>query len=615
MKKKFVKSKKVVDELPFEAKTEWDLSVFFKDDNDPAIEKEKNRVEKETKRFINKWSGRSDYLENPEVLAAALTEYDEWKRTTGLDGKIGFYFSLRQALDEANPELKAKIQKIDDFANKLLNEIQFFSLRLGKVPALKQTEFLENRLLFPYRHFLERLFDTAKYKLTEPEEKIMNLKDSSSYSAWVQMVSGFLSKEEREVIDDNGRPNKKNFEEIMNLAQHGKTRNVRDGATKVFNQILADHLDVAEAEMNAIINDKKVNDELRHLPRPDMARHVRDDIDSDVVDAMIKAVSARNDIPRRFYKLKAKLLKLPQLRYNERNLPFGKVDKKYTYEEALALTYKVFCNLDPEFGEILKRFSEEGQIDVFPRKGKGGGAFCAHDLMTYPTYVLLNFGGKFRDVSTIAHEFGHAINYELMKEKQRAINFGTTLSTAEVASTFMEDFVFDELLGKSDQEERLALQLMKLNDDMSTIFRQVAFYRFEQELHARVREKGYLGKEEIGKIFQQRMAEYMGPAVSQDAGSENWWVYVSHFRRFFYVYSYASGLLISKSLQSAVKKDAAFVTKVKNFLCAGISDSPKNIFLKMGIDITDKNFWEKGIVEVEELLNQTEKLAKRLGKI
>ena len=107
---------------------------------------------------------------------------------------------------------------------------------------------------------------------------------------------------------------------------------------------------------------------------------------------------------------------------------------------------------------------------------------------------------------------------------------------------------------------------------------------------------------------------YMGNAVLQSEGSENWWVYWSHIRYFFYVYSYASGLLISKSLQNSVKQDPVFIHKVKEFLSAGLSDSPKNIFGRLGIDISDKRFWDKGLDEVESLLDDTEQLAKRLGK-
>jgi len=107
----------------------------------------------------------------------------------------------------------------------------------------------------------------------------------------------------------------------------------------------------------------------------------------------------------------------------------------------------------------------------------------------------------------------------------------------------------------------------------------------------------------------------MGPAIEQSPGSENWWVYWHHIRYFFYVYSYASGLLISKSLQSKVKKDPAFIGKVKEFLSAGLSDSPKNIFGRLGIDIADRTFWDRGLDEVEDLLRETTLLAVRLGKL
>jgi oligoendopeptidase F len=179
----------------------------------------------------------------------------------------------------------------------------------------------------------------------------------------------------------------------------------------------------------------------------------------------------------------------------------------------------------------------------------------------------------------------------------------------------MEDFVLQEILRTSDDEARLSVMMMKLNDDVSTIFRQVACYRFEQEFHGAFRQKGYLSKEEIGTLFRNHMEAYMGNSVEQSPGSENWWVYWSHIRYFFYVYSYASGLLISKSLQNSVKSDPRFISKVKDFLSAGSSDSPKNIFLNLGVDIADGKFWDAGLDEVEELLRETTQLARKLGKL
>ena len=274
----------------------------------------------------------------------------------------------------------------------------------------------------------------------------------------------------------------------------------------------------------------------------------------------------------------------------------------------------VFKNLHPKFAQIFQEFLENGQIDVLPAKGKHGGASCWRNLISHPTFILLNHNNRLRDVSTLAHELGHGINNELMKEKQNALNFGSPTSTAEVASTFMEDFVFEKLLSEANEELKLQLLMSKLGDQVSTIFRQVAFYQFERELNKDFRQKGYLTVKEIGLLFSKHTRAYMGDYVEQSVGSSNWWLYVSHFRYFFYVYSYASGLLISKFLQSEVRRDKKFIDKVINFLSTGTSISPKESFAKMGIRI-DAKFWEKGISEFEELLNQTWSLAKKLGKI
>jgi oligoendopeptidase F len=396
---------------------------------------------------------------------------------------------------------------------------------------------------------------------------------------------------------------------------NNRNKKIRNSAAKAFNGILEKHIDVAEAEINSILANKKIDDELRGLPKPDMSRHISDDIDSDIVDALVKTVSERFDISRRYYALKARLLQVKRLKYHERNVEFGTISKKYTFSQSLNLARKALNNLDTAFTGILNRFVKNGQFDVYPRKGKVSGAFCSHNLISQPTYILLNHTDRLNDVITLAHELGHGINNELVRTKQNALNFGTPISTAEVASTFMEDFVLQEILRKADDELRLSIMMMRLNDEVSSIFRQVACYRFEQDLHTDFRRKGYLSKEDIGSLFQKHMSAYMGDAVEQSPGSANWWVYWGHIRSFFYVYSYASGLLISKSLQNFIREDPRFIKKVKGFLAAGLSDSPKNIFMKLGVDITDEKFWIRGIREVDNLLEETSRLARKLRKL
>jgi oligoendopeptidase F len=592
----------------------WNLAHLFDNDGDPRIEKKRKIVEQKSYAFINTWKGRTDYLRDSALLKKALDEYEEWKRSYGSEGDEGYYFWLRTSQNQNDPVLKAKFNLIEQFSKKIQNDIQFFYLRIAKIPEKLQKRFIQYPGLKEYRHYLERLFAESKYLLSEPEEKIMNLKSPSSYANWVKMTSSFLAKEERSVISENGQKGMKPFSEIASLMNSGQKK-VRDSAAKAFNDILKKHVDVAEAEINAVLANKKVDDELRGLSRPDLARHISDDIDPEIVDTLIKTVSDRFDISSRFYDLKARLLKVRKLQYHERNVEYGTISRKYSYQDSLKLIIKVFTNLDQMFARILDGFIRNGQFDVYPRKGKSGGAFCAHNLISQPTYILLNHTDRLNDVLTLAHELGHGINNELIRGKQNSLNFGTPISTAEVASTFMEDFVLQEIVRKADDELRLSIMMMRLNDEVSTIFRQVACYRFEQELHDQFRQQGYLSKEDIGRLFRKHMASYMGDSVEQSPGSDNWWIYWGHIRSFFYVYSYASGLLISKSLQNSVKEDPRFIGKVKDFLSAGLSDAPKNIFLRLGIDITDKRFWDRGIEEVETLLNETIHLAEKLGKI
>lgn len=561
--------------------TSWNFGLIDTREEQLTIIKQKNED------FATKWKDREDYLSDPKILLEALLEFDNLQKNYGTTGDLGYYWGLKESLDQSDPKIKAENNKLEEFSVKLYNQNQFFLLKLSKVTSDRQQEFLKSSSLTDFRHFLEHLFATGKFTLSDPEEKILNLKHLSAHSNWVRMTAQFVSEE---------KIKNRTLEEYLSDLQLPQ-KNVRKTAGLAINEIMARNVRTAEHELNAILGDKKVNDDLRGCVRPDQMRHLSDDIDSEVVDAMLEAVSSKFSLAHKFYATKAKLLGLAKLDYWDRGAPIGKTEAVYDFTKSVKLVSEVFEKLDPQFKEIFMGFVKNGQMDVYPRVGKRGGAFCAIERPTQPTYILLNHKDNLRDVLTLAHEVGHGINNELMKSQKYALNFGSPLCTAEVASTFMEDFVLQSL------PKSKSLLMKKLDDDISTIFRQVAAYRFEQELHTTFRKKGYLAKEEIGEIFTRHMASYMGDAVSQNDGTQNWWVYWSHFRSFFYVYSYASGLLISKALQSKVKQDPKFIVQVKQFLSAGSSDSPKNIFKKLGIDITDKNFWLLGLTEIETSLS------------
>jgi oligoendopeptidase F len=603
--------------------TTWDLTPMYKGDNDPKIAQNLKEVTEQVQKFATKWQKKTDdsqrsssYLTDPKVLKLALDEYQNLLSHYGHDGAAGYYFSLRESLDEANPTIKAKTNQTREVMVKNVNAIQFFELNLAKIEAKNQEKFLKAPELKLYQHFLEQIFAYSKHVLSDSEEKIINLKSQPAYENWVKMTSQFLSSETAETLDEDGKQKNKNFSEILTLLNSEKKR-VRDSANDAFNKILEKNLAVATEEINSILADKKIDDDLRGFTRADEGTLLSDDVDTQTIDTLLKAVSERFDLSARFYKLKAKLFKVKKLGYHERNIEYGKIKNNYTLPQAVSLVNTVMERLDPEFSEIFNRLFNNGQVDVYPKKGKRHGAFCAHQRyrLDLPTYVLLNYGENFKEVVTIAHEFGHAINNELIREKQPAIYFSTPTSTAEVASVFMEDFVIEEILKGANDEEKLAILMSRLNEQASACFRQVGCYLFEKELHEEFRKKGYLSSAEIGQIFQKNMRAYMGPAVDQPKWAQNWWVYWNHIRYYFYVYSYAGGQLIGMALQNQVRKDPKNIEGVKQFLASGTSKAPKQIFAELGIDITKKAFWNQGLEEFENSLKETEKLAKKLGKI
>lgn len=575
--------------------TKWNLRPLFIGDDDPALFDDQNDTEKAIDSFESKWKNRSDLYESPEILAEALEEYEELHRRYSVGGIQSYYLHLRRAQDQTNEYIKAKSSKHKDFALKNANKITFFSLNLGKIPKNKQEEMLNAQILDPYKGYLKEKFNLAKYDLTEKEENLDNLLSTTSISNWVKMTKEILSKEEV-----CGKPFHEAFELLSD--QNPETRKK---AADEFEEVFKKHQDIIEYEMNSVLEYYKTQRQIRGAKTPEEISLAGDNIEPEVVHAMLNAVENRYNVSRKYYKLKAKILGLEKLKYYERNLeyiPHGN-RKEYSYDEACNIVSEVLYSLDEEFGDIFSMYRANGQIDVFPKKGKVGGAFCTHYTKETPTYILLNHTKELQSVTTIAHEVGHGINNELMKV-QNELHFSTSLSTAEVASTFMEDFVLESLGRNLSEEEKTFISLRKMDDDMSSIFRQVAFYKFELELHKRYEKNGFISFSEIGKMFEKHMKAYLGSSTG--AKSKNWWVYVGHFRRPFYVYSYASGLLISKALQNKVKQDPNFVEEVKRFLSFGTSKSPKEAFLELGIDISNPSFWDEGLQEIETNINNLE---------
>ena len=582
---------------------QWKLTNLYKSEKDPQIQKDIEQSTNLVKEFVTKWENNKEYTQEPKVLKIALDEYEKLASNPVYEKPL-LYFALRSYLDQTDTDIKAENNKLSDIYTKLENDIQFFDLKISKISKQNQKKFLEYEPLKPYHHYLEHLFLESKYLLSDKEEKVFNLTAKTSYSNWVDMLNELLDKQESTVIDENGKEVKIHYNDI-NKYLDSRVKKVRDYAAKEFNRINGKYSEIAEFEINSVLERKKINQDYRKIPRADLSRHISDDIETEVVDTLVNTVTKNFDISKQFYTKKAQLLDQKRLGYYERNVPLEGINQSYSFENALALVRETFEELDPQFADILDMFNSNGEYDVFPDKGKSGGAFCLSVNKNLPTYILLNYHESLEDVLTIAHETGHGINHVLSSKKQNSLNDGNPISLAEIASTFFEDFVLEKVLSNTkDEKTKKAILEKKIHDDTSTIFRQIAFYNFEKDLHKDFREKGFLSKDYISDLFCKHMEAYLGDAIEKDENMRNGWIYVSHFRRPFYVYSYASGLLISKALQAIVREDRKNIVYVKKFLESGSSKSPKELFSELGIDITKEAFWQKGINSIQDNLNK-----------
>lgn len=569
--------------------TEWNLNLLYKDLTDPGIEEEMQRAEKETQKFVDTWKENKEYCVDAKTLRTALDQYQGLIETSGAKGYL--YAMYRKILNTHDKEAEALTARLDERFSKLSVLTEFFMLSLGKIPLDIQNTFLTDEVLAPYRYLLSKVFEHAKYDLSEKEERILTLTNDMRHGRWVQATDNIVNAQS---IEWKGKTIP--LSEASNLIStlpKAERRELHTLLTAVYKQVAP----IAESEINAVYTNKKIIDELRGYTTPYEATVKGDDNTLKSIESLIHTVKKYYSIAHRFYAHKAKIIGEP-LTYADRSAKVGNIEKQYTFEEAVVIVRTAFKNIKQEYADIFDRLLNNGQVDVYPRLGKEGGAFCS-SYSTTPTFVLLNHIPEVRSLMTLAHEMGHAIHAERSKV-QPLIYRGHSTAVAETASTFFEQVAFDALIQILPPHERAIALHDHIQDSIATIFRQVACFSMEEALHMEIREKGYIPKERMADIHNEHMGAYLGEAVSLTHDDGYMFVNWSHIRRFFYVYTYAYGLLVSKALYAHVKENGSAVEAVDAFLSAGDSMSPTDIFKKVGLDVESETFWETGLKSFEK---------------
>jgi len=581
-------------------KTAWDLTLFYKNLQDSRIEKDQRDTDTAIATFARTYQKDKKYLKSARALAKALEDYEKLILLPG--ARANYYVAYRKVLNVEDKAAEAVAAKLEERGTKRSNQILFFPLELGKLSKTMQKKFLSSPVLVPYRYFLQQLFDNARFDLSEPEEKILSLKSDVSHGRWIAATENILNKKTVSLEGvDIPLPE---AEGLIATLPTEKRRALYQKVRSVYTSVG----DSAESEINAIYTNKKIEDELRGFKTPYEATIRGYQNDTKSILTLVDTVANNAKISHRFYEVKRKLLNERTLTYADRAAHVGELQTKISFDEAVKIVREVFGELDPAYADIFDRLLNNGQTDVFPKQGKQGGAFCSSGV-GLPTLVLLNHIDNFESLKTLAHEMGHAVHAERAKS-QRPLYQGHPISTAETASTFFETAALKRIIEKLPEEERIVALHDSVQDNIATVFRQIACFRFEQDLHQAVRNEGYVPKERIADLMNIHMGAYLGPAISLTQDDGYFFVHWSHIRRFFYVYSYAYGQLISSALHRELEKDPRFISKVDGFLAAGESKSPKDLFKACGLDTTDAAMFKAGLSQIEKQVSELERLTK-----
>jgi oligoendopeptidase F len=586
-------------------KTEWNFKLFYQSDTDSQIEKDIEVAEKAATAFEKRWKKNTKITTDLKELKKSLVEYEV---LIGMKefSKPHLFFYLRQDSNSNNKKATSELSRIQSRLTIAQNKILFYGLVLGKISKDIQKQILKDVSFKKYYYFLELVWKSAKYDLSEAEEKILNLMYEPASGMWSRGFDKVLSNQKVE-FKDKMIP----IAEAIALVAELETED-RILLQKNINNVLISVSDFAESEINAVYTKKKIEDELRGYKNPYDAALLRYQNDEKTIMNLVNSVTNNFKIAHRFYALKAKILGLKKLDYAARTVSIGKIEKEFSFDKGCEILLSSFEKVDIKYKDMFESYLKNGQVDAFPRVGKTGGAYCCGSLGV-PTFVLHNYTDSYKSVNTFAHEMGHAFHTELSKT-QDPIYEDYTTSVAETASTLFENFAFDELFETLNDDEKIIALHDKINSSISTIFRQIACFNFEKDLHVLVRAKGFASKEEIAELMNKHMKSYLGPAFNLTPEDGYYFVNWSHIRRFFYVYSYAYGELISTALYAEYKKDKKFMTKIEQFLSAGGSKSPYQIFKDIGVDTTKPDFFLNGLKKIEEEIIVLEKLVSKKVK-
>ena len=585
----------------------WDLSVFYQSLDDPRIEADIDKLNGMVDAFQARWRGGVAEMSAADFVSA----YQQMEAIHDLLGRLGSFAFLNFSTDTGDPSNQAAVARVQELQSAISQKLVFFELEWNALADDAAAAILADPAVAEYRYYLEAERRYRPYNLSEAEEQIIIEKQVTGNAAWTRFFTQLTSAFRFDWMGDEV-----NMTTVLNKMRDAD-RDVREMAWRK----LTDKLSEKSMELTFIFNtlalDKANSDRRRGYSSWISSRNLSNKASDEVVDALVDTVTSNYALVARHYHLKRTLLGYEDLYDYDRYAPLNLKESEtfYVWDKARAIVLDAFENFSPSMKDVAQNFFDHNWIHAPVLPNKRGGAFAASTVASANPYVFLNYLGDTRDVTTLAHELGHGIHMYLSGREKGLFALYTPLTTAEMASTFAEMLVFQDLMAaEEDPEVRLSMLTEKIEDTFATVFRQISMNRFEDKMHSARRAEGELTAERLNELWLETQRDMFGDSVIITEEYGSWWSYVPHFLHTpGYVYAYSFGELLVLALYKIYQEEGdAFVPKYIDLLAAGDSDYPDRLLARVGVDINDPGFWQKGIDVIAEWIGQAESLAREL---
>lgn len=577
----------------------WSLEDLYAGFDDPEIQKARDQVEERVKAFEEIRSRLSPDLSEKDFLEI-IKDYEELSRLLSRLGYFGFLRFNEDTQDQSAQTFQAQMMQL---AAEVDNRTLFFKLwwkGLEDEPAERLMKASGD-----YHYWLEALRLQKPYTLTEPEEKVINLKDVNGPQALVTLYQSITNRYTYK-IEVDGEVKEMTRGELQ-VYYRDPNPELRKTAYQELHRVYEQDKPILGQIYQYIVRDwrsEQIN--LRNYASPISVRNISNDVPDEIVDLLLEACQKNVAIFHRFFNLKARWIGMDRLRRYDIYTPVVKTEMTYEYSDAVNLVLESLREFDPKVADLSQRVFDEHHLDSEVRQGKRDGAFCATVSPDLTPWVLQSYQGRPDDVATLAHEIGHAI-HSMLAEHHTALTQDASLPLAETASTFSEMLLIDRMLAEDpDPELQRDLLFRQMDDAYATIMRQSYFALFERTAHDAIHNGASV--DELSKVYFENIKGQFGESLDLSDDFSVEWAEIGHFFFApFYVYAYAFGQLLVLSLyQQYLQEGESFKPRYLEILAAGGSDSPVRILERAGIDIRSADFWQGGFDVLEKALERLE---------